>query len=101
MMIAGSGFGATALGAGRLPLQRPLFEFAQDEGRMAEVGAMRPTGFSSPPAAIEHRMEPPDAAGLAVALGDVFSPRTASAVAAAPTQLRAPLILGSPEFMMR
>jgi hypothetical protein len=34
-------------------------------------------------------------------LGDQFSPRTAEAVEAAPTQLRTPLILGSPEFMMR
>ena len=92
---------ATALGTGRLPLQRPLFEFAQGEGRMAEVGATRPAGFSSPPADIDGKTEPPDAPGLAMTLGDLFSPRTAAAVEAAPVQLRAPLILGSPEFMMR
>jgi hypothetical protein len=34
-------------------------------------------------------------------LGDIFSPGTAAAVEAAPPQLRVPLILGSPEFMMR
>jgi hypothetical protein len=34
-------------------------------------------------------------------LGDEFSPRTAEAVESAPGPLRAPLILGSPEFMLR
>ena len=38
---------------------------------------------------------------LATTLGDAFSPRTAEAVESAPVQLRAPLILGSPEFMLR
>ena len=46
-------------------------------------------------------MTPPDPVQLAATLGDYFSPATASAVEAAPPQLRAPLILGSPEFMKR
>ena len=40
-------------------------------------------------------------AQLAATLGSYFSPTTANAVEASPTQLRAPLILGSPEFMKR
>jgi hypothetical protein len=47
------------------------------------------------------KMTPPDPVQLASTLGDYFSPATAEAVEAAPTQLRAPLILGSPEFMKR
>jgi hypothetical protein len=46
-------------------------------------------------------MVPPDPATLATTLGGQFSPRTAEAVEAAPAQLRSPLILGSPEFMLR
>jgi hypothetical protein len=46
-------------------------------------------------------MDAPDPAQLAMTLGDEFSLRTAEAVESAPMQLRAPLILGSPEFMMR
>ena len=47
------------------------------------------------------KIAPPDAIALAMTLGDRFSPRTAAAVESAPNGLRAPLILGSPEFMMR
>ena len=47
------------------------------------------------------KMTPPDPAQLAATLGDYFTPATANAVEAAPTNLRAPLILGSPEFMKR
>ena len=46
-------------------------------------------------------MTPPDPAQLAATLGEYFSPATANAVEASPTNLRAPLILGSPEFMKR
>ena len=90
---------ATALGAGRLPLNRPVFAFAQDEDRMG-AGAIRPAAIAMPPAGFG-KIEPPDPAGLAMTLGDLFSARTAAAVEAAPSQLRSPLILGSPEFMMR
>jgi hypothetical protein len=47
------------------------------------------------------KMTPPDPAQLAATLGNYFTPATANAVEAAPTNLRAPLILGSPEFMKR
>ena len=46
-------------------------------------------------------MTPPDPELLAATLGNYFSPTTAAAVEAAPSRLRAPLILGSPEFMKR
>jgi uncharacterized protein (DUF1800 family) len=99
---------ATALGSGNLPLENPPFEEDADGG-----GAMRPeppvvprngsgkvninfeTGPHGP------KMTPPDPVQLAATLGDYFSPATANAVEASPTQLRAPLILGSPEFMKR
>lgn len=64
---------ATALGAGRLPL------------------AQRPAGS----------MEPADAARLSATLGDSLRPETMAAVEAAPAGLRAAMILGSPDFMMR
>ncbi len=87
---------ATALGAGRLPLVRPVADFDDDDNA---GGAIRPVGTpADDPAA---RPAPPDPAVLAMTLGDLFSSRTAAAVEAAPDKLRAPLILGSPEFMMR
>jgi uncharacterized protein (DUF1800 family) len=101
---------ATALGSGNLPLENPPFE--EDAGGVAmrrepavvprngggkvnikfDADSARPHG---------PRMTPPDPAQLAATLGDYFSPSTANAVEASPTQLRAPLILGSPEFMKR
>ncbi len=99
---------ATALGSGNLPLESPPFEEDADGG-----GEMRP----EPPAVARNgggkvnikfdpgphgpKMTPPDPAQLAATLGDYFSPATANAVEASPTNLRAPLILGSPEFMKR
>ena len=85
---------ATALGSGRLPLERPP---DGDFGAIAgfrKSGAIRPVSFNG-------NMDPPDPALLATTLGDQFSSRTADAVESAPTQLRAPLIIGSPEFMFR
>jgi hypothetical protein len=59
---------------------------------------MRPaTNKLSPAAATTH----PDAVELADMFGGAFSRRTLDAVEAAPPQLRAPLLLGSPDFMMR
>jgi uncharacterized protein (DUF1800 family) len=85
---------ATALGSGRLPLdRRPNGDFGALAG-LKKSGAARPVSFNG-------NMEPPDPARLAMTLNDQFSPRTAEAVESAPAQLRAPLILGSPEFMMR
>ncbi len=58
------------------------------------IGRDTPVNFNG-------NMDPPDPALLATTLGDQFSSRTADAVESAPTQLRAPLIMGSPEFMLR
>lgn len=86
---------ATALGAGRLPLDRPPRNYVAGEpGAFGDPGGMRPAAYFTPPA-------PPDPAALAMTLGDQFTPHTAAAVENAPPRLRAPLILGSPEFMMR
>jgi uncharacterized protein (DUF1800 family) len=85
---------ATALGSGRLPLERPP---DGDFGAIAgfkKSGEVRPVSFNG-------NMDAPDPAMLATTLGDQFSSRTADAVESAPTQLRAPLIIGSPEFMFR
>lgn len=83
---------ATALGAGRLPLDRsPLDYMAGSPEDLRDRPAPRPAEFVARPA--------PSA--LAVTLGDQFTPHTAAAVASAPPALRAPLMIGSPEFMMR
>jgi uncharacterized protein (DUF1800 family) len=85
---------ATALGAGRLPLaQIPDDDFGA-LGSIRHPERVRPIDYSG-------EMPAPDAAQLALTLGDSFSPRTAEAGEAAPVQLRTPLILGSPEFMLR
>jgi uncharacterized protein (DUF1800 family) len=85
---------ATALGSGRLPLERPPDgDFGAAAG-FRKSGEIRPISFNG-------NMDPPDPALLATTLGDQFSSRTAEAVETAPTQLRAPLIIGSPEFMFR
>jgi uncharacterized protein (DUF1800 family) len=87
---------ATALGAGRLPLQCPMDEFAQNDP--AREGAIRPATMRLPPAGIS---SPPDPMVLAATLGELLSPHTRDVVETTPPGLRAPLILGSPEFMMR
>jgi uncharacterized protein (DUF1800 family) len=99
---------ATALGSGNLPLENQPFQEDADGG-----GEMRPEPAAVPrngggkvninfdPAPRGPKMTPPDPVQLAATLGDYFTPATASAVEASPTQLRAPLILGSPEFMKR
>jgi hypothetical protein len=84
----------TALGAGRLPLERPPDDDFGDLDGLRKSGRVRPIDFSG-------RMTPPDPALLATTLGDQFSSRTAAAIESGPMQLRAPLILGSPEFMVR
>jgi uncharacterized protein (DUF1800 family) len=96
---------ATALGTGRLPLAQPFDEFVDDEPRPALRPAMGAAGAgtsnTADVAASRGRMAPPDPIQLALALGDLFTSRTAQAVETAPPPLRAPLILGSREFMMR
>jgi len=101
---------ATALGSGNLPLENPPFEEDASGAAMRREPAVVPRNgggkvnvkFDADPARPHGpRMTPPDSAQLAATLGDYFSPSTANAVEASPTQLRAPLILGSPEFMKR
>jgi uncharacterized protein (DUF1800 family) len=99
---------ATALGSGNLPLENPPFEEDVDGG-----GAKRPeppvvtkngrgkVNINFDPGPHGPKMTPPDPVQLASTLGDYFSPATAEAVEASPPNLRAPLILGSPEFMKR
>ena len=89
---------ATALGAGRLPLERPV-DFG-DEQPLGGKRAMTRVAMKDVRTS-DGAMAPPDPAKLATTLGGVFSARTAEAIEAAPPQLRSPLILGSPEFMMR
>src|SRR5260370_42682775 len=103
---------ARALGYGNLPLENPPFEEDADGNprnvdRKPAVVSRKGEGrvnikFDNDPAHPHApRMTPPDPAQPAAALGDYFSPTTANSVEAPPTQLRAPLILGSPEFMKR
>ncbi len=99
---------ATALGSGNLPLENPPFEedATADGGRadkeppVVRKGAGR-VNIKFDAGAHGPKMTPPDPALLASTLGDYFSPTTAAAVEASPSNLRAPLILGSPEFMKR
>ena len=79
---------ATALGKGRLQLGHPV----DPETRMP---SFRTAAFAT------DETSAPEPAQLAITLGDLFSPRTAEVIEGAPPNLRAPLILGSPEFMMR
>jgi uncharacterized protein (DUF1800 family) len=98
---------ATALGSGNLPLENPPFEEDAAGGAMRREPAVIPRNgggkvnikFDAGPHG--PKMTPPDPAQLAATLGNYFSPSTANAVEASPAQLRAPLILGSPEFMKR
>jgi uncharacterized protein (DUF1800 family) len=79
---------ATALGKGHLQLAQPV-----DPENGAPGPKIAAFATDSTPA--------PEPAQLALTLGDLFSTRTAAVIEGAPPDLRAPLILGSPEFMMR
>jgi uncharacterized protein (DUF1800 family) len=100
---------ATALGTGNLPLLNDPFVEDADGGRPREPQVVSRNGHYKPvslsadfdKAKKNVKMDPPDPSALAAALGSYFSGNTASAVEAAPPQLRAALVLGSPEFMMR
>ncbi len=79
---------ATALAAGRLPLERKV-----DEERgvpIPNAGGLRAA-----------ELEPLDADRLLDTLGDSISGKTLSALANTEPQLRAALVLGSPDFMRR
>ena len=92
---------ATALGNGNLPLEQPEFNGAgADRGYFNKKGTTN-IKLEANPAKAGRKMTPPDAATLANTLGNSFSTKTRDAIEASPSQLRAPMILGSPEFMMR
>ncbi len=78
---------ATVLASGRLPLAG---------GKSYSGGLMTDKVMSRP-----SQDSPVDPLLLATTLGDNFSQQTETAIAASPPQLRAALILGSPEFMHR
>jgi uncharacterized protein (DUF1800 family) len=98
---------ATALGSGNLPLENPPFDEDADGQPRKEPPVVSRKGNARVNIKFDHdpshapKMTPPDPAQLAATLGEYFSATTANAVEASPTQLRAPLILGSPEFMKR
>ncbi len=114
-MMTRLGF-ATALGQGHLPLLAPAFEpgaaggggdgsggFRLKVKRGAGGAIMREIGSADGGAAGAKGapMAPPDPAKLTAALGNNLSADTREAIEAAPAQLRAAMVLGSPEFMMR
>jgi uncharacterized protein (DUF1800 family) len=84
---------ATGLGSGRMPLSRPMSDFSGEPEQSAGGALGRELAMNLDPR--------PDPVALATTLGDQFSARTQAAVESAPAGLRASLILGSPEFMMR
>lgn len=88
---------ATALASGRLPLARPI---PANVERSMTFNGKQDTGMKSGDEPRDPQ-PPVDALKLASTLGQEFSQKTRDAIAAAPNQLRAALILGSPEFMRR
>jgi uncharacterized protein (DUF1800 family) len=82
---------ATALGTGHLPLTTPPNE-------QPEAPAVVPAAIAPPRAPA---FAPPDPYQLAATVGNSFTHQTAATVRDTTPQLRAALILGSPEFMMR
>ncbi|MBE9208594.1 DUF1800 domain-containing protein [Nostoc sp. LEGE 06077] len=72
---------ATALGGGRVPL----------------LGTVN----NDPKSKSINRIQPLDATQLINTLGNSLSPKTQSAIASSPPELKAALVLGSPEFMRR
>jgi uncharacterized protein (DUF1800 family) len=91
---------ATGLAAGRLPLRNkwapPPPPIEQAAARPADVVAAAAGDGATPPPADPVAAEP-----LAALLAPILSAKTRDAVAAAPGQLQAALLLGSPDFMRR
>jgi len=81
---------ATALAAGRLPL-----------AAAPPVGEASVAGPSMAPPAAQAKPAPLDPASLQAALAGSVSPRTLDIVRQGPAQLRAAMLLGSPDFMQR
>ena len=91
---------ATALAAGKLPLQRvdePAMP-ANNALKAMERQADRAMNGNQP---VEGSTPPVDAATLLATLGPAISDKTRRAVENTPPALRAALVLGSPDFMRR
>jgi len=94
---------ATALGTGNLPLEAPQFEAdgtPNNRGYVTRTGKARMIAIPDTDRP-GRKMEVPDAARVAMTLGGAFSPATSGAIEAAPANMHAAMMLGSPEFMMR
>ena len=94
---------ATALGTGNLPLEVPQFE---TNGSPNNRGYVNRTGKAKMIVLADtdkpqRKMETPDAARVAMTLGGAFSSATSGAIEAAPANMHAAMMVGSPEFMMR
>jgi uncharacterized protein (DUF1800 family) len=86
---------ATALAGDRLSLNSP-------PANPKESGWMLPqTNIPVNSALLNRNVEPVDPVRLTNTLGNNFSPKTRSAIDSSPANLRAALILGSPEFMQK
>jgi uncharacterized protein (DUF1800 family) len=92
---------ATALASGKLPLQRiddPDAPAANNGVKAMERQADRAVNGNQP---VEGSTPPVDAATLLATLGPAISDKTRRAVENAQPNLRAALVLGSPDFMRR
>jgi uncharacterized protein (DUF1800 family) len=86
---------ATAVASGRVPLSAGLKnQVKTDLPVMPSAMPVNPNQIRQ-----QSRIQPVDASQLAMTLGNSFSNQTQSAIASSPPQLRAALMLGSPEFM--
>ena len=94
---------ATALGTGNLPLEAPPFDGDGEGGSRGYFNKKGTTNIrlETNPSRPGRKMDPPDATLLASTLGNSLSPKTRDAIESAPPQLRAAMVLGSPEFMLR
>ena len=100
---------ATTLASGRLPLRAiapsalsllpPTATTADSASSLAQIPPVAP----APTLTLQtpSRVQPLDETQLAATLGYPFSAKTQQTIATNPTQLRAALMLGSPEFMYK
>jgi hypothetical protein len=94
---------ATALANGRLPLmtsEASPSSFRRRE-RLALAGSMPKVSLNSQSRSAPVSMTPLDAKQIEMTLGNPFSVKTQGAITTSPPQLRAALMLGSPEFIRR
>jgi uncharacterized protein (DUF1800 family) len=87
---------AMGLGSGTLPLKGPPPELAAANPPAMQQVSDQPEAKPVPP-----KPEPLDPAALATLLGPMLGTNTVKTVAEAPAELKAALILGSPDFMRR